>query len=264
MFIRAATLGVTFAVALIGIFLNVSGIKVKVALAALAAASFALALFIEIQAAQDARFAKRALERLIQASTPSNLFADAVVQIVIAAGVQHDLGQCVAIKRKLGDGYVCQVIFTDESERLAEGYFEFDHELLARWSLFDESRLSEEVVRDMFDRGPAPAPDPKDSWKELVDFVGKVGRGLYPDMGAGAFAVSADFERVEIGLPYPPEVSTAAGKTKQLMLDGESTSFLVFSTDELVMLTGKSYLAASRIVAKLLENIWGEPTTLRP
>lgn len=261
MFIRIATLGVTFAVAVVGIFLNASDIKVKLALAALAAASFVLAVFIEIQATRDTNFAKHALERLIQASTPSDVFAKAVTQLVIDEGMRHGLNQCVVIKRKHEDGNIWRVVFTDEDGRRVRGYFEFDHEQLARWSLLDESRLSDEVEQDMFKRGPMLTADPKENWSNLVDFIASVGRGLYPDAGGERFGVSADFDAAEIGLPYPPGVPSIPGRTKQLTMGGKRVPFLVFSREELGTLARQPYVTASQVVAGWLEDSWGAPTS---
>lgn len=262
MAIGVATFGVTFAVALVGIFLDVSDLKVKVALAALAAASFLLAILVEIQSRREADFAKRALERLIQASTPSDLFAEAVKQIVIGEGTQHGFPQCLVLRRERGNGYVFQTVFTDESGQKTDGYFEFDHEVLARWSLVDEARLSEEVTRAMFEDGPVPTADPTDSWNALVDFLGTVGKALYPDAGGETFGVSADVEAVEIGLPYPPGVSPVGSRVKQVRLAGKPTPFLIWSGDELAELSGQSYVEASRTLARWLEASWGTPTVL--
>jgi hypothetical protein len=265
MFIRVATLVVTFAVALIGIFLNATNLGVQVALAAFAAASFILAGFVETQATRDADFTKRALERLIQASTPSNLFAEAVRQIVVDQGGRHGLGQCVVMKASTGEedgGFIWRVIFTDQDGRDAVGYFEFDHERLAKWSLLDDSRLKQAIANEMFERGPAPTDDPEGSWNELVEFVGAIGKGLYPDAGGPVFAISANFDTVEIGLPNPPGVPPVPGRTKYLKVHGEPVPFLVFSRNDLGTLTHKPTLAASSIVAEWLRESWGTPTVL--
>lgn len=265
MFIRISTFVVTFAVALVGIFLNTHEIGVQIALAALAGASFLLGAFIEIQASRDADFTKRALERLIQASTPSELFAEAVRQIVIGQGIQHELNTCLVTKTSNGEsgaGFVWRVIFTDEAGKAVKGYFEFDHELLARWSLLDDSALSEEIAYDMFGRELSPSDDPKDNWNDLVKFIGSVGKGIYPDAGGAVFSMLANTDTVEIGLPYPPGVPPLSGRTKHLKVRGESVPYLVFSRDQLARLAGQSSVAASAILAEWLADAWGPPSVL--
>ena len=115
MLIRVSTFVVTFAVALIGIFLHVNDLKVKIALACLAMASLILAVFVEVQASREADFTKRSLERLIQASTPSDLFARAVTNIAIDQAGKHGLSNSLVRRSGQGDGYVIEIIFTDEA-----------------------------------------------------------------------------------------------------------------------------------------------------
>lgn len=267
MIIRAATFAVTFAVALAGIFLDVKDLKVKLALAGLAGASFLLAIFVEIQASRDAAFTKRSLSRLIQASTPSALFASAVRQIAIHQASDRGLSNCLALQREQQhDGYVVQLVFLDDTEQQAEGYFEFDHERLAQWSLLEESSLPREIVAEMFSRGPMPTADPLEHWDQLTAFIGAVGKGLYPNsVRDGAFGVSANIEQIEIGLPYPINApTTPARRTKELLLANKPVPFLVFSKEDLSDLTARSNIEASRIVAGWLAAAWGTPTVLKP
>jgi hypothetical protein len=262
--IRVSTFVVTFAVALIGIFLHVDDLKVKIALACLALASLILAIFIEVQASREAHFTKRSLERLIQASTPSDLFARAVTKIAIDQAGKRGLSKCLVRRSEQDDGYVIEVIFTDEAEREAAGYFQFDHERLAQWSLLEEKNLSGEIAADMFTRGPAPTADLREHWNDLTEFIGEVATGLYPDsVRDGKYGIFANTEKVEIGIPYPRNVKTGAPeRTRELPLDGESVLVLMFSKQELAALLTQSNIAASRTVADWLAAAWGTPTVL--
>lgn len=266
MIIGVSSFLVTFAVALVGIFLDVKDLKVKLALAGLALASFILATLVQLQASRDAAFTKRSLGRLIQASTPSDLFADAVTQVAISQAQKRGLSNCLVRHIGRDDGYAVEIIFTDEAEREAEGFYRFDHERLALWSLLEEKSLSGEITADMFTRSPAPTANLLESWNELVTFVGAVSRGLYPDsVRAGKFGISANVETVEIGVPYPLSVSTATPiRTRELLLDGEPVPFLMFSKQELAALVGQSNVAASKIIAIWLSTAWGPPTVLKP
>ena len=266
MIIRTTTFAVTFAVALIGIFLDVTELKVKLALAGLACASFLLAIFVEIQASRDAAFTKRSLGRLIQASTPSSLFAHAVTQLAIHQADAQDLSNCLVLQKEQRDGYLVQLVFTDEASREAEGYFEFDHERLAQWSLLEEMNLSREIETEMFSRGPMPTANPLEHWDELTTFIGAVGKGLYPDSGRnGAFGISANIDTGEIGLPYPVDAPVVASqRTRELPFHGESVPFLMFSKDDLINLATQSNVVASRTIAGWLAAAWGAPTVLGP
>ncbi len=261
MIIGICSFVVTFAVALAGIFLDAKELKVQLALAGLALASFILAVFIQVQASRDADFTKRSLGRLIQASTPSNLFAEAVTQI--AGGEARKRGLSNYRVRHVGqdDGYRIEMVFTDESRMKAEGYYQFDHEQLAQWSLLEEKSLSNEIRSDMFSRGPARTADLLENWNELVKFIGMIAKGLYPDsVRDGKFGIWANTEAVEIGVPYPLSVSTVIpGRTKESLLDGEPVQVLMFSGPELATLVGKSNVAASKIVAEWLAAAWGKP-----
>jgi hypothetical protein len=261
--VRTTTFAVTFTVAIMGIFLNVDELKVKLVLAGFAAASFLLAILIEVQATRDAAFTKRTLSRLIQASTPSSLFAHAVVQLAIGQARDRGLSDCLVREREQGDGYEIEMVFADEAHREAEGYFHFDHERLAQWSLLEEASLSGEIADEMFGRGPMPTADPLDNWNELATFLAAVGQGLYPDsVRDGAYALSADVKKVEIGLPYPRDAPVVPGRTKELTMHGESVPFLTFTRENLVALTGQSNVAASRTVAGWLAAAWGPPSVL--
>jgi hypothetical protein len=268
MIVRVSTFLVTFVVALIGIFLHVNQLWVKIVLAALAGASFLLAIFIEIKASREADFTKRSLERLIQASTPSDRFANTVTQIALKEASKRSLSNSFVGHREQDDGYTIVIVFTDKGEREAEGYFQFDHEQLAQWSLLEEKKLSDAIAADMFTRGPAPTEDLLENWNELVAFIGEVGKGLYPDsFHNGAFGVSANIDTVEIGLPYPLSVPIAVPggtrETRELPLGGESVPFLMFSKQDLTDLVAQSNIAASRTIAGWLAAAWGTPTVLR-
>jgi hypothetical protein len=164
------------------------------------------------------------------------------------------------------DGYTVEIVFTDEAEREAEGFYQFDHERLALWSLLEEKSLSDEITTDMFIRGPAPTADLMESWNELVTFAGAISKGLYPDsIRDGKFGISANIDTVEIGVPYPLSVSTVIPeRTRERLLDGEPVPFLMFSKQELTALAGQSNIAASKIIAGWLATAWGPPTVLKP
>jgi hypothetical protein len=163
-----------------------------------------------------------------------------------------------------GDGYKIELIFTDDAEREAVGYFKFDHEQLAQWSLLEEKNLSSEVAADMFTRGPAPTADLREDWNELTEFFSEVATGLYPDsIRQGKYAVFANAEKVEIGLPYPRSVKAGAPeRTKQLPLNGEYVSVLMFWGQDLIILLTQSNIAASKTIAEWLAAAWGAPTVL--
>jgi hypothetical protein len=264
MLIRVSTFVVTCAVALIGIFLRAEDLKVKVALACLAVASLILAVFVEVQASREADFTKRSLERLIQSSTPSDLFASAVTKIATSQAIKRGLGKYLVRRREQQDGYTIDIIFTDEADREATGYYQFDHERLAQWSLLEEKRLSGEIAADMFTRGPAPTADLLGHWNDLVEFIGKVAKGLYPDsVRAGRYGIWANVEKVEIGVPYPQSVKSGPPeRTRESMLDGDPVLVLSFSEQELATLLTKSNMAASKTVADWLAAAWGAPTVL--
>lgn len=261
MIIGISSFFVTFAVAMAGIFLDAKDLKVQLALAGLALASFILAVFIQVQASRDADFTKRSLGRLIQASTPSNLFADAVTQV--AAGHARERGLSNYRVRHIGkgDGYIIEIVFTDEDRKVAEGYYQFDHEQLALWSLLEEKNLSDDIRADMFTRGPAPGADVLENWNELVKFIGAVSEGLYPDsVRDGKFGIWANIDKGEIGVPYPLGVSTVIPKwTREVLWDGEPVLLLMFSKQELAALVGQSNIEASKIVAGWLATAWGAP-----
>ena len=251
---------------MIGIFLDVRDLKVKVALAGLASASFLLALFIEVQASRDAAFTKRSLGRLIQASIPSSLFAHAVAEIAIGEANKRGASNCLLQEKGQREGYVINLIFIDDMEQEAKGYFEFDHERLAQWSLLEESNLPDEIAAEMFDRSPIPTANPLDHWDDLTTFIGKVSKGLYPNsVRNGAFGISANTETVEVGVPFPVHMrNKVPGQTRDLLLDGERVPFLMFSRDDLATLAGQSNMEASETVAGWLASAWGTPTVLRP
>jgi hypothetical protein len=255
---------VTFAVAMIGIFLDAKELKVKLALAGFATASFILAIFVQVQAARDADFTKRSLGRLIQASTPSNLFARAVTRIAMGQASKRGLSNCLVLQRTKDDGYIIEIVFMDKAERQAEGYYQFDHEQLAQWSLLEEKSLADGITTDMFKRGPAPTADLLEHWNELAEFIGAIGEGLYPDP-VWKFGTSAILETVEIGVPYPHSVPTViSGQTRERLLGGEPVRFLMFSKQELNALVAQSNIAASKIIAGWLAAAWGMPIVLRP
>jgi hypothetical protein len=244
------------------VFLDTKDSTVKLSLAALATASFVLAILIQVEASKDAAFTKRTLSRLIQASTPSTLFGQAVTQIAIREASKRDYPNAQVARRTRDDGYAIQIVFADAAEQTAQGYFQFDHERLAQWSLLDESRLAGEISREMFERGPMSTANPLDDWNELVEFIGSTSSGLYPDsIRDGAFGISANTESVEIGVPYPASVSPSeTARTRLLQLGGRPVPFLVFSRIELDQLIAQSNLVASRTVAAWLETAWGTPT----
>lgn len=201
---------------------------------------------------------------IIQASKPSDLFARAVTRIAIGEANKRGLSQALMLQREQGDGYSIEIVFTDEAEREAEGYIRFDYERLVQWSLLEEKNLSNEIIADMFSRGPAPTADLLEHWDELIDFIGAVGRGLYPDsVRDGKFGISANTEAVEIGVPYPLSVSTVVSeRTRERLLGGESVPFLIFSKQELTALVAQSNIVASKTVAEWLVAAWGTPTVL--
>ena len=264
MFIRVSTFVVTFAVALTGIFLHVNDLKVKIALACLALASLILAVFVEVQASREADFTKRSLVRLIQASTPSDLFARAVTQIVIDQASKRSSSKSLVRRTERGDGYVIETIFIDDTERKAAGYFMFGHERLAEWSLLEEKNLSREIAADMFKRGPAPTADLRKHWNDLAQFVGDVAAGLYPDsVRDGKYGIYADIDKIEIGVPYPRSVKAGAPKrTVERPFDGESVLVLMFSEQDLAALLTQSNMAAAKTIADWLADAWGTPTVL--
>jgi hypothetical protein len=263
--IRVSTFVVTLAVALIGIFLQVNDLKVKFALAFLAAASFVLAIFVEIQASREADFAKRSLERLMQASTPADIFADAVQQIAIKQAISHGLGRCMVLKREKGRGYKIEIIFTDGAELEAAGYYTFDHEKLAEWSILEEKSLPKEIAADMFTRGPVPTVDLQSHWNEITQFIGEVAKALYPDSSRdGSYGIWSNADTGEIGVPYPVSVKGAVSKrTKERPFDDESVLVLTFHEEDLTALIAQSNIAASKIVADWLVVSWGTPTVLK-
>jgi hypothetical protein len=262
--IRVSTFVVTFTVALIGIFLHVNDLKVKIALACLAMASLILAVFIEVQASREADFTKRSLERLIQASTPSDLFASAVTKIAIDQASKRGLSNCLVRQSERGDGYVIEMIFTDDAAREAAGYFRFDHERLAQWSLLEEKNLSREIAADMFTRGPAPTADLREHWNGTAQFIGDVAAGLYPDLVRdGKYGIYANTDKVEIGVPYPRSVKAGAPeRTVERPFDGESVLVLMFSEQDLTALVTQSNMAAAKTIADWLAAAWGTPTVL--
>jgi hypothetical protein len=264
MVIKVSTFIVTAAVAFIGIFLHVTDLKVKVALACLAMASFVLAIFIELQASREANFTKRSLERLIQASTPSDLFAEAVQGIVIKHAVSHNLGRCLVLHRKKDDGYKIELIFMNEAELRAMGYFAFNHEQLAQWSILEEKSLPNAVAADMFERGPVPTPDLESHWNEMTKFIGDVASGLYPDSRRdGEYGIWSNTDEGEIGIPYPRSVKGRISKrTRKRPFNDESILVLFFSKEDLTALAAQSNIAASKIVADWLATFWGTPTVL--
>lgn len=264
MVIRIATFVITFAVALIAIVVDTTNVQIKIALAGLAVASLVLAIFIEVQASQDARFTKRALERLIQSSTPSDLFASAVQQIILKEASRRGLGSAL-VRRAQGDrGYDVDVIFTDESQRNVETVFHYDHEQLARWSLLDPEPLDRAIVATMFTQGPLPTVDLMEHWNGLVDFIGTVAKALYPDsVYGGDYAMSADMDAVEIGVPYPQSGPPAApGRTKELAMGHTLVPFLIFRKQELATLAGQGNLDAARSVSTWLHDAWGPATVI--
>jgi hypothetical protein len=264
MFIQVGALIVTFVVALIAIFVEQQNSTAKYALAVLAGASFLLGIFIEIQSAREAAFSKRALERLIQASTPSTLFARAVARLVMARANERGFSNCLLLRREKEDGYVNQFVFTDDAQQLAVGFFEFDHEKLAEWSLLEEKALRDAIAAEMFQQGPLASPDPLAHWDRLCEFLAMIGKGLYPDsVRKGTFALSARTDLVQIGLPYPVGAQVPpAGSAKEMIVGGEKVPFLVFEKEQLSQLSGQSNLEASRTVANWLVKAWGRPTIL--
>jgi hypothetical protein len=95
-------------------------------------------------------------------------------------------------------------------------------------------------------------------------FISAVGKGLYPDsVRDGTYGISANTDTVEIGLPCPPGSTAARGRTKELLVRGESVPFLMFSRDALLGLAGQSSITASKTVAGWLEAAWGPPSVLR-
>jgi hypothetical protein len=263
-YIRVSTFIVTFTVALIGIFLHVDDLKVKIALACLATASFVLAIFVEIQASREASFTKRSLERLIQASTPSDLFADAVKEIVLKQATSRGLGRCLVLNREMKDGYEIDMIFTDEAALSVVGYFSFSHEQLAKWSILEEKSLPKEIAADMFTRGPVPTPDLESHWNEMTDFIGEVAKRLYPDsLRDGSYGIWSDVDKGEIGVPYPRSVKgRVSERTKERPFNGQPVFVLTFPKEDLTALAAQSNIAASKIVADWLAISWGTPTVL--
>jgi hypothetical protein len=266
MLIQIGAVIVTFVVTLIAIFVEQQNSTAKYALAGLTGATFLLAIFIEVQAAREAAFTKRALERLIQASTPSTLFAQAVSRLVIARANERGFSNCLLLRREKEDGYVNQFVFVDDAHQLAVGFFGFDHEQLAQWSLLDEKALRNAIAADMFQQGPLPSLDPLAHWDKLCDFLGTIGKGLYPDsVRNGTFALSARTDLVQIGLPYPVGAPVPpTGSAKEMLVGGETVPFLVFEKEQLTQLSGQSNLEASRTVAGWLAKAWGRPTILTP
>ena len=163
-----------------------------------------------------------------------------------------------------GDGYVIQIVFTEEAGREAAGYFQFDHERLAQWSLLEEKSLSREITADMFTRGPAPTADLMEHWNDLAEFIGDVAAGLYPDsVRDGKYGIYANTEKVEIGVPYPRSVRAAAPeRTVERPFDGDSILVLMFSEQDLTALLTKSNIAAAKTIADWLADAWGAPTAL--
>jgi hypothetical protein len=264
MLIRVSTFVVTFAVALIGIFFHSDDPKVKIALVCLAAASLILAVFVEVQATREAGFTKRSLGRLIQASIPSDLFARAVTKIAIDQATRRGLSNCLVRQSEQRHGFAIELIFTNDAEREAVGYFKLDHERLAQWSLLEEKRLPGEVTADMFTRGPAPSADLQADWNDLTEFIGDVASGLYPDsIRRGKYGVFANSEKIEIGVPFPQSVTAGTSeRTRERSFDGESILVLMFSEQDLAVLLTQSHVAASKTIADWLADAWGTPTVL--
>lgn len=266
MYIKVSTLLVTLAVALVGIFLPTNSTDVRVGLAGLAVASLVLAIFVEIQTDREGRFVKRALERLIQSTTPSSVFAEAVQGVALEAASGRGLPTALVqtLSKQNGHGYEVKLLFTDPSGHAIDGIYFFDHEKLAEWALLEPDELRNAVIDDMFARGPVLDGDVRAHWKNVAEYLRTIAGTLYPTDGPGPGSIQwANSDRLELGVLYPPGVSNqSVARTEVKQFEGAPVRVLTFGQQDLGGLAGKSHIAASKSIAGWLAQAWGMPTVL--
>ena len=257
--LNIASLIISAVIALIGIYLKPESIWVQSALATLTILFMAFSIAVTIQSSRDAAFTKRALENLIKAYTPPQIYADAISQKVVAFATRRGMTWCLKLNRTKGpDGYVIQFIFSNDSYSTASGVFEVDHEILAEWSLLSGKQLDSAIEQAMF--GDTGSRD----WGALCDLIGDTALALYPDAKRnGMYGVSAQVDARRIGVPVPAayEVNAASQADVTMMkLGGENVPFLHFGPDELARLEEGSRIGATAKIATWLGQRWGRPT----
>ncbi len=257
--IQIAALIVALASVLIGIFVESPNDGVRYALATFAASSCICAILVEVQASKESAFIKRALERLIQTSQPSTLFTHGIAQLAVSEATKRGFKNCVVSYVDNGKAISIRLLPNDTVR--STGFMELQHEKLAEWSLLDATQLKQAVIDKMFETTALPGKNPLEHWNTLVDFIGSVARGLYPEtVRGGHYAISARTDLVRIGVPYPPDVPACdAAHTIYMRLDDVEVPFLTFLEPQLRELSEVSQITASQLVSSWLEAAWGPP-----
>lgn len=261
--IQIGSLLLTCAVALVGIFYDTHDARVRYVLASLALMALVFSILIQVQSGRQSAFNKRALENLIRASTPSDLFARAVTQLGISVALKKQITDCVVVRRQVDDGFIVQLVFPDESSKAIRGYFEFNHEKLAEWSLLDEKELKTAISHEMF--SPFFSKEVFDKWNDLCEWFGQLSRGLYPDsVRNGRFGISARTDLKRIGVPWPSSaaVNPEDDRVEMLTLGSQKVPFLMFSEANLIELAGESRMQGAERVSRWLIEAWGNPSIL--